>query len=273
MHAPDAGEVAWDDRRRAPLPPALSRSHRQSRIPARCAGSIGREHGDPRVLHRARIPRGRDAFASAHRRRCGGAPVHHASQHARHRPVPARGTRALSEALAHRWARARLRAESQLPERGRVRSAQSGVHDARGLRGVRRLQRHDVAGRGPRASDRPKGHRLSERHYRRRLRYRPRSAVRTHHDVRCDQQERRAKTSRPSGIRTTTRPSRKQRTRMGAKVDPKWSRGKVLLEIFEVHGRTHLGAADVRDGVPEGRLTAGKGPSRDPRTSPSTPIS
>ena len=139
QHAAAAGHVPRAHRRRAALPQALPR-------PAH-------ERGDARdFVTRARVVtrgparpstgglrRGRDAGAAAALRRRVRAPVRHASQRARRRPLPPDRDRALPQAAHRRRPRARLRARQGLPQRGRLVQAQPRVHDARVVRGVRRL--------------------------------------------------------------------------------------------------------------------------------------
>ena len=96
------------------------------------------------------------AASSRSRRRCctvhpgsrRGPAVHHAPQRARRRLLPADRARALPEAARRRWHRPRVRDRARVPQRGPVDASQSRVHDARALRGVRRLHRHDAAHRG-----------------------------------------------------------------------------------------------------------------------------
>ncbi len=74
-----------------------------------------------------------------------GPAVHDPPQRARSRVLPAYRHRALPEAADRRRARARVRARQGLPQRGRRHHAQPRVHDARVVRGVRRLRGHRVA--------------------------------------------------------------------------------------------------------------------------------
>ena len=143
-------EVARPDRRRAALPPALRRPHRQPRGGRRLPrAQPHRPRATRQVLDDARLPRGRDADdAHAHRRR-GGAPVHDAPQRARHaRSSCASRPSCILEAARRRRARARLRDRALLPERGDLDAAQPRVHDARVLPGVRDLRRPDGLHRG-----------------------------------------------------------------------------------------------------------------------------
>ena len=102
---------------------------------------------DPPLPRRRRLRRGRDAGAAAALRRRAGAAVHDAPQRARPRPVPAHRHRAVPQAAHRRRARARVRDRQGLPQRGRVVQAQPRVHDARVVRGVRRLRGRDAAAR------------------------------------------------------------------------------------------------------------------------------
>ena len=108
--------------------------------------------GDSSRARRARISRGRDAGAAAAVRRRDGASVHHAPQRARHAALSAHRRRAVSQAAGRRRLRSRVRDRARLSKRGHRSDAQSGVHDARVLRGVCGLHRDDVArgvARGP----------------------------------------------------------------------------------------------------------------------------
>ena len=89
----------------------------------------------------ARFPRSRDADDAADSRRRGRAAVHDASQRARSGHVSAHRAGAVSEAAGRRRLRARVRDQPQLPQRGPVDPAQSRIHDARAVPGVRRLSR------------------------------------------------------------------------------------------------------------------------------------
>ena len=96
-------------------------------------------------LDDARLRRGRDAGAPAALRRRARAAFHDPSQRARPRPLPADRHRALPEALHRRRDRPRLRARQGLPQRGHLAQAQPRVHDARVVRGLRRLHRRGRA--------------------------------------------------------------------------------------------------------------------------------
>ncbi len=157
-----AGEVARPDRRRDPLPPALSRPHRQPRLAARVRDAEPHRRRHPRVHDGARLSRGRDADDAADRRRRDCTAVRHASQHARHGAVPPDRAGALPEAARRRRAREGVRDQPQLPERGDLDPAQPRVHDDGVLRGVRRLpvadaddRRDDLHGRRAGARHRP----------------------------------------------------------------------------------------------------------------------
>ena len=64
------------------------------------------------------------------------------------RPLPAHRARALPQAPHGRRPRARLRDQPELPERRHLHAAQSRVHDARVLRGLRGLPAPDAVDRG-----------------------------------------------------------------------------------------------------------------------------
>ena len=111
-----------------------------------------RSRGHLRAARRAartRLPRGRDADAAAGPRRRQRPPVRHPQQRLRHAALPAHRAGAVPQAARRRRGRAGLRDRPQLPQRGRRRDPQPRVHDAGGVRGVRRLHHH--AGAGPRA--------------------------------------------------------------------------------------------------------------------------
>jgi hypothetical protein len=93
-----AGEVAWTAGRRDPVPAAVPRSDRQSRLEARLRDAQPRRHGRARLPQSPRVPRGRDADDAADCRRGAGTAVRHASQRARHAPLPAHRTGAVPEA-------------------------------------------------------------------------------------------------------------------------------------------------------------------------------
>ena len=84
--------------------------------------------------------RGRDAGPAAALRRRPRPALHHPPQRPRPRPLPADRHRALPEAPGRRRHRPRLRARQGLPQRGRLAQAQPRVHDARVVRGLRRLR-------------------------------------------------------------------------------------------------------------------------------------
>ena len=77
-----------------------------------------------------------------------------APQRARRRALPAHRARAVPEAAHRRRLRQGVRDRARVPQRRAVDPAQPRVHDARALRGVRRLHRHDAAHRG---ADRRRG--------------------------------------------------------------------------------------------------------------------
>ena len=126
--------------------------------PAAAAAQRRRAPHAPAPVGR-RLRRGRDAAAASDRRRGDGAPVRHAPQHVRHRLLPARGARALSQAARRRRLRQGVRDRAQLPQRGHLAAPQSRVHDARAVPGLRRLHRHHggLRGAGGRAGPRRAG--------------------------------------------------------------------------------------------------------------------
>ena len=95
------------------------------------------------IPRRPRVHRGRDADAAAALRRRGGAAVHDPPQRARSDLLPAHRRRALSQAADRRRVRAGLRDLQGLPQRGHGPQSLARVHDARVLRGVRRLRDDD----------------------------------------------------------------------------------------------------------------------------------
>ena len=100
------------------------------------------------VSRRARVSRSRDAGAAAAVRWRGCPAVRHAPQRARHAAVSAHCRRAVPQAAYRGRPRTGVRDRPRLPQRGHRPDAQSGIHDARVLPGVRRLWRHDDGGGG-----------------------------------------------------------------------------------------------------------------------------
>ena len=101
-----------------------------------------------RYLDSRGVRRGGDADPPAALRRRVRRAVRHALQRARRRPLPADRDRALPQAADRRRARAGLRDRQGLPQRERLLQAPARVHDARVVRGVRGLPRHDGPDRG-----------------------------------------------------------------------------------------------------------------------------
>ena len=138
-----AREVARPGRRGDPLPPALSGSDRQSRS----AQSFRHARQDHRLAApaagSARLHRSGNAHDAAALRRRGGAAVRHASQHARYRSLPAHRAGAVSEAAGGGRPGARLRNQSQFPQRRHLHASQPRVHHAGVLPGLHRLSRPD----------------------------------------------------------------------------------------------------------------------------------
>ena len=150
QHAAAARHVPRAHRRRAPLPQALPRPARQRGDARRFRPPLAHRQRGARLPRPRGLRRGRDAGAAAALRRRLRAPVRDAPQRARARPLPPHRDRALPEAADRRRPRARVRARQGLPQRGRLVQAQPRVHDARVVRGVRRLPRHDGADRDAR---------------------------------------------------------------------------------------------------------------------------
>ena len=105
------------------------------------------------------LRRGRDAGAAAALRRRLRRAVRHPLERARAGLLSPHRDRALPEAADRRRARARLRDRQGLSQRGRLVQALNRVHDARVVRGVRRLPRHDGADREARRDGRAGGDR------------------------------------------------------------------------------------------------------------------
>ena len=154
---PATGHLPRRHRRRDAFPQALPRPADERGVARRRDPPLAHGRGDPPLPRRARLPRGRDAGPpAALRRRVRGA-VRDAPQPARPRPLPAHRDRALPQAPDRRRARARVRDRQGLPQRGHLLQAPARVHDARVVRGLRGLPRHDGADRGPRRDRRPRG--------------------------------------------------------------------------------------------------------------------
>ena len=115
-----------------------------ARRPAR--GPLGRHPGGPGNPAGTRIPRGRDADPADHPRRGERASVPYAHQRLRPGALPPDRARAVPQAPHGRRRRQDLRDRPELPQRGGRRHPQPRVHDAGGLRGVRRLHHHAAGG-------------------------------------------------------------------------------------------------------------------------------
>ena len=138
------------------LPPALPRpadERGDARATSLCRVAHGR--GDPPLPRRAR--------ASSRSRRRSSSRATAARSPSRSSRTTTSSTRdfylriadrALPQAPDRRRARAGVRARQGLPQRGRLVQAQPRVHDARVVRGVRGLPRHDGADRGARRDGR-----------------------------------------------------------------------------------------------------------------------
>ena len=163
---------------------------------------------DPALARRTRLRRGRDAGPAAALRRRPGAAVHDPPQRPRPRLLPADRDRALPQAARRRRHRPRLRARQGLPQRGRLPQAQPRVHDARVVRGLRRLREDRARPGAARRRGRRAGAGDDEGPARRR-RDRLRAALAPDHPARGDPRAGRRSTS-PS-----TRPGRRWRRRWG----------------------------------------------------------
>ncbi len=148
--APAPREAPWPEGRGDPVPLPRARSDRQPRGARAVHPPREGDLSHPALPRRAGLRRGRDAGAPAPVRRGGGASLHHPPQRAGSRFLPAYRHRALPQAADRGRARARVRARQGLPQRGGRHHPQPRVHDARVLRGVRRLQRHRAAVRAAR---------------------------------------------------------------------------------------------------------------------------
>ncbi len=111
----------------------------------------------PPASHRAQVPRGRGSGAADDPGGSDGAALRHPPQRARPGHVPAHRARAPPQAAHRRRPRPRLRDRARVPQRRRGHDAQPGVHDARGLPGLRRLPRHDGPRRGAGGRERAGG--------------------------------------------------------------------------------------------------------------------
>ena len=131
-----AGEVPRTDRPGAALSPALRRSRHQRRRASHVRRALADRPGDPRVLRRPRLPRGRDADDASDPGRRGRAAVRDAPQRARHEAVPPDRAGALPQEARRRRPGEGVRDQPQLQERRHLDAAQSRIHDARVLRGL-----------------------------------------------------------------------------------------------------------------------------------------
>ena len=142
-----AGQVAARPAREVPrpggcgdaLPPSRAGPDRQRGVTRAVHPALASSQRRPALAGRARLPRGRDADPAAAVRRRPGSPVRHPPQRAGPRPLPAHRRRAVPQAPDRRRPGEGLRDRQGLPQRGRVAQAQPRVHDARVVRGLRRL--------------------------------------------------------------------------------------------------------------------------------------
>ena len=138
-HPAPAGKVARPQGRGDPLPPALRGSRHESRGARSLRGEEPAHPRHARLSRRPRLPRGRDADDAADPRRRDRQALRHSPQCARHGALSPDRPRALSQAAGGGRARSGLRDQPELPQRGDVDPAQSRVHHARVLPGLRRL--------------------------------------------------------------------------------------------------------------------------------------
>ncbi len=264
-------QVARHHRPRHPLPPALRRPVGHRGGPARrflLRSRLVSPH--PAVARGPRLHRGRDAGVPPDPRRRHGQAVHHPPQRPRPRPVPAHRARAVPEAARRRRLREGVRDRPGVPQRGPLAPAQPRVHDARAVRGLRRLRRHDAAHRGAR---RPPRHRAAG-HDQAHLpgpRPRPHAAVAAGDDGRAHRGARR-------------RPRRRPPARRGAAGDPAtstasrarttWGTGQARPRALREDDRGRALGPGVRHRLPEGGLAARPRPPRGARawSSGSRPI-
>ena len=222
--------MARPRRRRHAVPPALRRPHRERRSPARVRDPLRGDRRDAPVPRRARLRRGRDAGAAPDPGWRDRAAVRHAPQRARHGPLPAHRARAVPEATDRRRLRPRVRDRARVPQRRPLDAAQPRVHDARAVRGVRRLHRHDDG--SPRSSSRP--------------RPRPRSARRRSSGTgstldlappwsRAHDDRPRSRSTRASTCtrRNRSRSCARSATTSTSRTSRNWGSGKLILEIYE----------------------------------------
>ena len=140
---PAPGHVPRPDRHGDALPQALPRPAHERGVARPLPPAHERRLVDPSLPRRRGVRRGRDARPPTSLRRRVRAPVRDALERAGRRPLPAHRDRALPQAPDRRRARARVRDRQGLPQRERLVQAPARVHDARVVRGVRRLPRHD----------------------------------------------------------------------------------------------------------------------------------
>ena len=157
---PAPRHVPRPDRHGDALPQALPRPAHERGVARPLPPAHERRLVDPSLPRRRGVRRGRDARPPASLRRRVRAPVRDALERAGRRSLPAHRDRALPQAADRGRARARLRDRQGLPQRERLVQAPARVHDARVVRGVRRLPRHD----GPHRDDARAGRARCARH-------------------------------------------------------------------------------------------------------------
>ena len=147
---------------RSALSAALCRSRRERAI----AGGVSKTHldgaGNPPVPGRSRFFGSGDAdFANGRRRRSGSA-IQHAPQSARPRSLSTDRAGTLFEAPARWRVHQSVRAKPEFSERRHFPEAQSGIHHARSLLGLRRFRKNGGPDRRTDLSRRRKDLRLVE---------------------------------------------------------------------------------------------------------------
>ena len=151
----------------AEVPPALcGPDHRRDRARPLRGPQQGHQL-DPQPHGRARLPGGGNADAAPDpgRRQCQA--LRHPPQRARPADVPAHRARAVPEAAGGGRLRARVRDQSQLPQRRHLRPAQPRIHDDGVLCGLLEPSRHDGFHRRRAAPCGAPGHRLGRAELRR----------------------------------------------------------------------------------------------------------
>ena len=155
---PAAGHVPRAHRRRAALPQAVPRPAHERRdarrlpAPQRASSPRSARYLDGEGFVEVETPILQPRYGGGLR-----AAVRHALERARRRLLPPYRHGAVPQAADRRRPGAGVRARQGLSQRGRLVQAPARVHDARVVRGVRRLPRHHGADRGARREGRARG--------------------------------------------------------------------------------------------------------------------